>query len=119
MPDMTNAEAAARLQLYLDGKDNEPGKIAILAPGFTKKDALRSAMLNRKMLETALAALAPKVDENGHALCGCGEKVDALDGAEYGKFIFCHNCSFEGAIYLEEEDAWIKWNRMRGLRRDA
>ena len=94
MPDMTNAQAAAVLRTM---------------PHITANE--------QKAIETALAALTPKTDENGHALCGCGNPAKAEK--EYDWYhIRCTACDNNGG-YGSLDNVWEEWDISHGLRRDA
>lgn len=99
MSDMTNAEAAKVLNYLIDK--------------YFLEDDWREAF------KTALAALTPKVDEHGHALCGCGNKAK-LEHDSYGWYhILCSACDMNGSNSTEAELVWDEWDTAMGLRRDA
>jgi hypothetical protein len=112
MPDMKNAEAAKVLTEMVDAL----GENNMLR--YTK--AIRVAL-------NALSALTPKTDENGHALCGCGGKLQYDYYYESDDL----NCGETHSISCSNQDCWIeitanskaevfkKWDTAMGLRRDA
>ena len=101
MPDMTNAEAAKVLNYLIDKH-------------FLEDDW-------REAFKTALTALTPHLDENGHALCGCGGRGELFgsSGDSECYCVECDKCDIGTVSDNTPGQAWERWDLAMGLRRDA